>query len=81
MTLEFSGGNREVPCNNDTYSWIVRYLHSKLSDNAYFFNFFFLNYHQYKEIQNNFSHIFHIPTNKSDLHLLISFEHFASNNV
>lgn len=30
MTYEFSGGTHEVPCYNDTYSWIVCYSVFKL---------------------------------------------------
>lgn len=66
MTLEFSGGNLEVPCNNDTYSWIVCNLHSKLKDNAYFFISFFGIFTFHKYIQNIFYYIFHITLNRSD---------------
>lgn len=58
----------------------VIYIQSYQTMRISFISFFGIitNIKKYKII---FSHIFHIPTNKSDLHLLISFEHFASNNV
>lgn len=76
MTLEFSGGNQEVPCNNDTYSWIVRYQNSKLSNNEYFLISFFGIFTFHKYIQNflfwHFSHSYKWVR----LRLGISFEHF-----